>query len=539
MLSKKIIEEIKSKVDIVDVISRYVSLQKVGNNYRALCPFHTETTPSFYVNPSFKTYHCFGCGASGDVIKFVQEIEGISFIEALKRLAKEANVKLELDDSSNFHSLYLRFYSQLHEEYKKNLNDFVISYLKNRGFEEEEIEKYEFGFSPIDSDIPYKLAKKLNINSLRKLGFPHGRDPFSGRLIIPIKDEYGRVIAFGARILGEGQPKYINSYETEFFKKSSTLFLFDISKDKIKNADFAIVCEGYFDAISYHRAGLTNAVATLGTAFTKYHARKIRKLTQNIVLSFDMDSAGIKATMQSLKILLTMDFNVMVVVFEDGKDPDEILKTKGKTGLLNIVQSAIPAEVFVPKALAKKYDLKNSNAANMYINELKEWSEIFKAVPQRNENFKNAVKEILGYDIDFAKSKYFITKGATMLPTLEDMLVYLYLNFPEQFYRLDVDVNLLNFEAQKFFSFVNDENFSFEKLSKEMEDYIKMILKKMENTEIDETFIETIEKKLLERKLENRIKEIDSYLKDATDEEKKVLLQTRIELVRELKKLGR
>ena len=539
MLSKKIIEEIKSKVDIVDVISRYVSLQKVGNNYRALCPFHTETTPSFYVNPSFKTYHCFGCGASGDVIKFIQEIEGVSFIEALRRLAKEANVKIELDETSSFHSLYLKFYNELHEEYKRNLNDFAISYLKNRGFEEDEIKKYEFGFAPIDSDIPYKIAKKLNINSLRKLGFLHGKDPFSGRLIIPIKDEYGRVIAFGGRILGEGQPKYINSYETEFFKKSSTMFLFNIAKDKIKNADFAIVCEGYFDAISFHRAGLTNAVATLGTAFTKFHARKIRKLTQNIVLSFDMDSAGVKATLLSLKILLTMDFNVMIVVFEDGKDPDEILKTKGKTGLFNIVQSAIPAEVFVPKALSKKYDLKNSNAANMYLNELKSWSEIFKSAPQRYENFKNKVKEILGYDVDFEKPSYFFSKKATMLPTLEDMLVYLYLNFPEQFERLDVDASLLNFEAQKFFNFVKDENFSFDKLSKEMEGYIESVLKKMENTEIDETYMETIERKLLERKLEKRIKEIDVYLEKASDEEKKVLLQTRIELVRELKKLGR
>jgi DNA primase len=539
MLSKKIIEEIKSKVDIVDVISRYVSLQKVGNNYRALCPFHTETTPSFYVNPSFKTYHCFGCGASGDVIKFVQEIEGVSFVEALKRLAKEANIKIELDETSSFHSLYLKFYNELNEEYKKNLNDFAISYLKNRGFDDEEIKKFEFGFSPIDSDIPYKIAKKLNINTLRKFGFPHGKDPFSGRLIIPIKDEYGRVIAFGARLLGEGQPKYINSYETEFFKKSFTMFLFDVAKDKIKNADFAIVCEGYFDAISFHRAGLTNAVATLGTAFTKFHARKIRKLTQNIVLSFDTDSAGLKATLTSLKILFTLDFNVMVVVFEDGKDPDEILSTKGKDELLKVVQAAIPAEVFVPEALSKKYDLENSNAANMYLNELKSWSEIFKPVPQRYENFKNKVKEIFGYDVNFDKTSYFFPKKVSLLPTLEDMLIYLYLNFPEQIERFDVDTSILNFEAQKFFNFVKDENFSFNKLSKDMEIYIESLLKKMENTEIDETYIETIERKLKERKIEKRIKEIDEYLEKASEEEKKVLLQTRIELVRELKKLGR
>ncbi|SHH28275.1 DNA primase [Thermosipho atlanticus] len=539
MLSKKVIEEIKSKVDIVDVVSRYVSLQKVGNNYRALCPFHTETTPSFYVNPSFKTYHCFGCGASGDVIKFLQEIEGISFIEALRRLAKEAGVKIELEDSSSFHTLYLKFYTLLNEEYKKNLTDVAISYLKNRGFSESEIEKYEFGFSPIDSDLPFKIARELNINSLRKLGFLHGKDPFSGRLIIPIKDEYGRVIAFGGRVLGEGQPKYINSYETDFFKKSSTLFLLDVAKDKIKSADFAIICEGYFDAIAFHRAGLTNSVATLGTAFTKYHARKIRKLTQNVVLSFDTDSAGIKAALLSLKILLSQNFNVMVVMYEGEKDPDEILKLKGSSELVDVVKSAIPAEVFVPKALSKKYDLKNSNAINMYLGELKQWDEVFKLVPKRQENFRNTIKEILGYDFDFSKSLSYKIREATKLPTLEDMLVYLYLNFPERFENIEVDLELLKGEAREFFTYVKNENFSFERLSKDLSEYINRVLKKLENTEIDEIYIETIERKLLERSLERRIKEIDDYLKNASDEEKKVLLQTRIEIVRQLKNLGR
>ncbi|MBO8161195.1 MAG: DNA primase [Thermosipho sp. (in: Bacteria)] len=539
MLSKKVIDEIKSKVDIVDVISRYVSLQKVGNNYRALCPFHTETTPSFYVNPSFKTYHCFGCGASGDVIRFLQEIEGISFIEALRRLAKEAGVKIELDGSSSFLTLYLKFYSLLSEEYEKHLDEQAISYLKDRGFSDDEIKKFGFGFSPIDSDLPYKIARELKINNLRKLGFSHGKDPFSGRIIIPIRDEFGRVIAFGGRILGEGQPKYINSYETEFFKKSATLFLFDFAKEKIKSADFAVICEGYFDAMAFHRAGVTNAVATLGTAFTKYHARKLRKLTQNVVLSFDMDNAGIKAALLSLKILLTMDFNVMVVTYEDDKDPDEILKTKGSSALLNVLQSAIPAEVFVPKALSKRYDLNNSNAANMYINELKNWNEIFKTVPQREENFRNTIKEILGSDFSFTKSSFYKVESSTKLPTLEDMLVYLYMNFPERFEMLDFDVTLLTGHARKFFEDVKGKNFSFDNLSKELTEYIENVFKKMGNTEIDEVYIETIEKKLLERSLEKRIKEIDGYLSKASDEEKKVLLQTRIELVRQLKNLGR
>lgn len=536
LILKDTIEEIKSKIDIVELISRYVSLQKVGNSYRGLCPFHTETTPSFYVNPSFKTYHCFGCGASGDVIKFVQEIEGIPFMEALKKLADEAGVKIEYSSSNSFQQLYFNFYKELHKEYIEKLFDekIALDYLFSRGFNEEEIKEYEFGFSPINSKIPQKIAQKLDIKSLKKFGFST-HDQFEGRLIIPIKNEYSNVIAFGGRLLGEGQPKYLNSYETDFFKKSKTLFLLDIAKDKIKTADFAIICEGYFDAIAFHRADFKNAVATLGTAFTKFHAFSIKKLTQNVILAFDTDSAGVKAALQSIKILISMQFNVMVAGKTKEKDPDEIYKTQGSSGLYSFLKEAIPAEEFIPYVLSKNYDLNNSNAIPLYTREIKNWEKTFENFPEKLQTFRKTAEKISKTSITVSVPK---PKQKTNLPTLDEMVIYLLLNNPQ----VDIEINpkIFNELTQEFIkSLKNLKNFSFEKLSKDLQKYIENILNKMEKFEINEDYINTVKKKIEEKTLEKRIEEIDKYLNSATEEEKRVLLQTRMELVRKLKKLGR
>lgn len=472
------------------------------------------------------------------MIKFVQEIEGISFSEALKKLATEVGITLNFS-SSGVQQLYYDFYKELHNEYVSHLhkNKIAINYLVSRGFTKHEIDTFEFGFSPINSKIPQQIAQKLNIRYLKKFGFLPNNDSFEGRLIIPIKDEYGRVIAFGGRLLGEGQPKYLNSYETDYFKKSKTLFLFDLAKEKIKSTDFAIICEGYFDAIAFHRATLNNAVATLGTAFTKFHAYKLKKLTQNVVLAFDTDSAGIKATLQSIKILITLGFNVMVASKSKEKDPDEIFKIEGQKGLFEFLKTAIPAEEFIPIAISKKYDLTNPNAISLYTNEIKQWEEVFEKNPSKLEKFKEMTSKISGnIDNKFRKPKYTIQK--TGLPSLDEMIIYLFLNKPD----IDIEINpkILNKYSQEFFNELRKgKNFSFENLSKDVQEYIANIFKKMEKFEIDEEYISTIKKKIKEKTIERRIKEIDNYLKQANNDEKNILLKTRMELVRELKKLGR
>ncbi|QTA37153.1 DNA primase [Thermosipho ferrireducens] len=543
MISRELIEKIKSRVDIVDVVSRYVSLQKVGNNYRALCPFHTETTPSFYVNPSFKSYHCFGCGASGDVINFLKEIEGISFIDALKRLAQEAGIDITPGEKNTFRELYLRFYKELHEMYMKSLNDAAISYLLNRGLSLEDIKKYEFGYSPINAEFPGKVAKKLKIKALKQLGFVGFKDPFAGRVIIPIKDEQGNVIAFGGRILGDGQPKYLNSFETQFFKKSATFFMFDRAKEYIKSSDFAIICEGYFDAIAFHRAELTNSIATLGTAFTKYHAYKLKKLTTNVVLSFDMDDAGIKAALNSIKVMLSMGFNIVVMQYEKQKDPDEILQKFGKEYLVELVKKAIPVEQFIPVVLSKKYDLSNTSAVNLYLKEVELWSNIFSKFPKRYEKFKEIVGQLAGIkNLNFKVKKRSFVQKAKTFPTLEDILIFLYFNLPFAVKKLNVDVNILDEKAKEFFNCVKsfeEENFSISNLSKDLAEYVKEALERTRNLQADDALLKSVEKKLTIRKVEMRIKEIDEFLKTASPTEKKVLLKARMDLVRNLKNMGR
>lgn len=364
---------------------------------------------------------------------------------------------------------------------------------------------------------------------MKKFGFST-KDLFEGRLIIPIKDENGRIIAFGGRLLGEGQPKYLNSFETDFFKKSKTLFLLDRAKDQIKIADFAIICEGYFDALAFHRADITNAVATLGTAFTKFHAFKLKKITSNVVLSFDTDAAGLKAALQSIKILVLMGFNVMVANKSAEKDPDEIYRTNGKEGLYNFIKEAIPAEKFIPIALSKKYNFENPNAIQLFLKEIKNWENLFKNFPKRLEIFQSVVKEISGSSLSTTK----IVKKSNF--SLDDVIIYILINYPE--IDLEIDPKILNNRSLEILKHL--KNFSFENLSKKLQEYIKEVLEKMKHVEINEEYIEEIKKKIQEKSLEKRLEEIDEYIKNSKDpSEKRLLLNTRIELVRKLKNIRR
>lgn len=336
MASKELIEKIKREIDIVEVVSRYVSLQKVGSSYRGLCPFHSEKTPSFHVNPTLKLYHCFGCGASGDVIKFLQEIEHLSFQEALQKLGQMVNIEVNLDTNQSGKEKYTDFLSKVHAEYKRQLrqNQKAMKYLLDRGFKEDEVEQYEFGYCPVESRLVVQTAKKVSIPLSKVVQYGVAKivggeyfDLFEGRIVIPIKDDLGRIIAFGARSIDDREPKYLNSPETDYFSKRSTLFLMDRAKKAIKSVNFAVITEGYFDAMAFHRAGVTNAVAVLGTNLSKEHLTKIGSLTKNVILCFDADEAGQKATLKSLKTLIDMSFDVAVALFSE-KDPDEVFRTE-------------------------------------------------------------------------------------------------------------------------------------------------------------------------------------------------------------------
>lgn len=250
MIPREVIEEIKEKVDIVEVISEYVNLTRVGSSYRALCPFHSETNPSFYVHPGLKIYHCFGCGASGDVIKFLQEMEGISFQEALERLAKRAGIDLSLyrTEGTSEYGKYIRLYEETWKRYVKELEKSkeAKDYLKSRGFSEEDIAKFGFGYVPKRSSISIEVAEGMNITpeELVRYGIALKKgdrfvDRFEERIVVPIKNDSGHIVAFGGRALGNEEPKYLNSPETRYFSKKKILFLFDEAKKVAKEVGFS------------------------------------------------------------------------------------------------------------------------------------------------------------------------------------------------------------------------------------------------------------------------------------------------------------
>ncbi len=544
LISPGFIKRLKDRLDIVEVVSSYVNLQKVGNNYKGLCPFHTETSPSFYVTPHLNIYHCFGCGASGDAINFVAQMEGISYYEAVERLAQGMGLKVEYEQKDPFKDLYYQFYKLLAEEYKRNLNEKIVSYLNQRGLSKDEIEKFSFGYAPINLKVPEIVANKLKITDTEKFGFPKNRDPFSGRLIIPIYDDFGRVIAFGGRLLGDGMPKYINSPETAIFKKTSTLYLYHIAKEYIEQMDYALICEGYFDAIAFHRAGLKNTVATLGTALTKNHVYNIKKKTQNVLLSFDNDSAGVTATLKSIEVLISLGMNVAVVEISGAKDSAELIQKFGKSAVVESIKNAKQAEEFVVRELSENFDLKNPNGINSFLSEISKWEKIFQVQPKRLENMNQLITKITGvarrnsYTPKIETNQTFQAKK-TVPPTLEEYLIYIFFTQKEKAkalgFEIDSVIDLVEDKTKEILLIGKTLNFSLSSSSKYIVEVVMNIVQKIDSflPYLDEKTMEGIKRELEERKIEKRIKEIDSLIKNIrSDEERKILLKTRLELVK-------
>ena len=344
--SDDIIEEVRMKNDIVDVISQYVRLTRRGSSYFGLCPFHNEKTPSFSVTPSKQMYYCFGCGAGGNVYNFVMEYENYSFGEALSHLADRAGVELpkieysrEAREKAEQRATLLEinklaaqyFYYQLRRESGKT----AYGYLLGRGLSEETIRKFGLGYSDKYSDDLYKYLKGKGYSDelLRESGLfnvdeRRGMyDKFWNRVIFPIMDVNNRVIGFGGRVMGEGKPKYLNSPETKIFDKSRNLYGLNVARTTRKN--YLILCEGYMDVIAMHQAGFTNAVASLGTALTSGHASLVKRYTREVLLLYDSDGAGIRAALRAIPILREAGVTSRVVSLKPWKDPDEFIKNEG------------------------------------------------------------------------------------------------------------------------------------------------------------------------------------------------------------------
>ncbi|MBM4128534.1 MAG: DNA primase [Nitrospira sp.] len=357
MKHERLLEEIKSRIDIIDFISDYVQLKKAGQNYKGLCPFHAEKVPSFMVSPSKQIFHCFGCGVGGDVVSFLMKHENISFGEAIRHIAKKAGIKVTdfaFDRaSSEKREAILRINREAMKFYVKNLDASSAiggparAYLRKRGIDQASLERFCIGYAPEERDGLFKYLKKMGYSEhlIKDAGLVTSdershRDVFRGRIIFPIFNYQNEVIAFGGRVMDDTLPKYLNSSETEVFKKGETLFALNLAKDDIRKAGFAIIVEGYLDAIICHQYGFKNTIAPLGTALTSRQLQRLKSLVGKVLLVFDSDDAGIAAAKRSLAILCVCDFRAKVVLLPKGEDPDSFLRKNGSEPFRKMLSQA-------------------------------------------------------------------------------------------------------------------------------------------------------------------------------------------------------
>ena len=384
---EEVIEEIRMKNDIVDVVSGYVKLQKKGSSYFGLCPFHNEKSPSFSVSPGKQIYYCFGCGAGGNVISFVMQYENYTFQEAVKFLAKKAGIQLpeaeyseETRKKENKRARLLQvnkeaatyFFHQLRSENGRA----GWQYLKKRELSDETIRKFGLGFANMTSNDLVKFLKSKGYEDEvirdaglatfdEKFGF---HDKFWNRVMFPIQDINHRVIGFGGRVMGDGKPKYLNSPETSVFDKSRNLYGLNIARTARKNQ--IILCEGYMDVITMHQAGFSQAVASLGTAFTEGQASLLKRYTDEVILSYDSDGAGVTAALRAISILKEAGMTGRVLNLEPYKDPDEFIKNCGQEAFQKRLDEAENTFFFEIRMLQKDYNMQDPESKTKFYREI-------------------------------------------------------------------------------------------------------------------------------------------------------------------------
>lgn len=381
---EEIVEEVRSRNDIVDVISGYVKLQKKGSNYFGLCPFHNEKSPSFSVSPQKQMYYCFGCGAGGNVITFLMEYESYTFPEALKVLADRAGVKLpEVEYSkeerakADRRSVLLEinklaanyFYYQLHQPQGK----IGYEYFQSRQLSDDTIRRFGLGFAnKTSSDLyQYLRSKGYGDDILKDTGLvtveERGtHDKFWNRVMFPIMDVNNRVIGFGGRVMGEGTPKYLNSPETLIFDKSRNLY--GLNYARTSREKYILACEGYMDVIAMHQAGFTNAVASLGTAFTSQQAALLKRYTDTVILTYDSDGAGIRAALRAIPILKEVGISARVLSLKPYKDPDEFIKNMGADAFRERIREAQNSFLFEVDVLKRDFHLEDPEEKTRFHN---------------------------------------------------------------------------------------------------------------------------------------------------------------------------
>jgi DNA primase len=394
LIPEPVLEQIRQHNDVVEVIGSYFPLKRAGANFRALCPFHKEKTPSFNVNPQKQIWHCFGCGTGGDVFTFVMKYENLDFVAAVRRLAERGGVKLEYEERAGepgrdqkesllkLHDLAANFFH--HNLMKESTATVAREYLKKRRITAEVAQKWRLGYSPDawDGLLQHAAAKKFPAELLETAGLALRResgggfyDRFRGRLMFPIGDEQGRTVGFSGRILTDekDQPKYVNSPETPIFQKGRILFALDKARRAIIDEKYAIVCEGQVDTISCHEAGVENVVAPQGTALTEQHARILKRYVEEVVLMFDADTAGQNAIVRSAEPLWDAGVVIRVAVLPQGHDPDSFVKELGAEALKELVTKSPSFFAYLLDRLCQQHDARSERGKLQIARQMAEW----------------------------------------------------------------------------------------------------------------------------------------------------------------------
>ena len=423
------IEEVRSKSDIVQIIGRYVNLKRTGSSYVGLCPFHSEKSPSFNVSPSRQMYKCFGCGVAGNVITFIMEYENYTFPEAMEFLAEQAGVTIskselspEMKREKNLRTELVQINAKAASYYYAKLKSPAgktgYEYFLSRGLSEETIRHFGLGYAGQGGSELYRYLKNqgyadqvLKETGLFKMDERGVYDKFWNRVMFPIMDINNRVIGFGGRVMGDAKPKYLNSPETKLFNKSKDLFGLNYAKlGKKKNI---ILCEGYMDVIAMHQAGFTNAVASLGTAFTSEQAVILRRYTDEVLLTYDSDQAGVKAALRAIPMLRDAGINARIVHMEPYKDPDEFIKGLGSEEFEKRMAEAQNAFLFEIDVLRKSYDISDPEQKTKFDHEMAAKLLVFEDKVQRDNYIETLSAK---YSIKKEDLRGLVIKSANRIP---------------------------------------------------------------------------------------------------------------------------
>ena len=413
--SDELIEEVRSRNDIVDVIGSYVRLKKKGSTYFGLCPFHNEKTGSFSVSPNKQMYYCFGCGAGGNVFTFLMQYENFTFGEAMQSLADRVGIELPQQEMTSAQRREADRRTRLLEINKEAAKYFytllrsprgqkAYQYFKKRELSDETMQKFGLGYSDQYSDDLYRYLRKKGYDDdiLKDSGLitidevRGGHDKFWNRAMSPIMDVHNRVIGFGGRVMGDGEPKYLNSPETRIFDKSRNLYGLNIARTTRKNQ--LLLCEGYMDVIALHQAGFDNAVASLGTALTSGHANLLKRYTKEVYLTYDSDGAGVKAALRAIPILKEVGIVTKVINMRPYKDPDEFIKALGAEEYQKRIDEAENSFLFEIRIMQENYDMNDPESKTAFYNEIAQKLLGFSEELERN-NYIEAVAE--KYQIGF------------------------------------------------------------------------------------------------------------------------------------------